>query len=122
MPDLIEASPILDTPEALARFCEGYEAAGVDQLSFFHHAGRTRHEHVLEGLELFGRTLPRFAERDPARAARRAEQVAAIHEEAFARRAAQPVPPPLPSGPIEAYPRADYEPLLRRLKRHLPEV
>lgn len=122
MPDLIEASPILDTPEALARFCEAYEAAGVDQLSFFHHAGRTRHEHVLEGLELFGRTLPRFAERDPARAARRAEQVAAIHEEAFARRAAQPVPPPLPSGPIEAYPRAEYEPLLRRLKRHLPEV
>ena len=43
---------------------ERYEAAGVDQMIFVMQAGRTRHEHICEAIELFGRdVLPAFAAR-----------------------------------------------------------
>ena len=38
-----------------------YEAAGVDQLIFVLQAGRNRHEHICESLELFAeRVMPRY--------------------------------------------------------------
>jgi alkanesulfonate monooxygenase SsuD/methylene tetrahydromethanopterin reductase-like flavin-dependent oxidoreductase (luciferase family) len=54
----------IGTPGQLRELVRGYEAAGVDQLIFVSQAGRNRHEHICESLELFAReVLPEFAER-----------------------------------------------------------
>ena len=75
------------TPEQLRRFLRRYEDAGIDQLIFVLQAGRNRHEHIMESLELFGaEVLPEFAERDQAARARKAAHWAPIVEEALARR------------------------------------
>jgi alkanesulfonate monooxygenase SsuD/methylene tetrahydromethanopterin reductase-like flavin-dependent oxidoreductase (luciferase family)/putative sterol carrier protein len=50
------------TPDQVADLCARYEAAGVDQVIFVLQAGKNRHEHICESIELFGeRVLPRFA-------------------------------------------------------------
>jgi alkanesulfonate monooxygenase SsuD/methylene tetrahydromethanopterin reductase-like flavin-dependent oxidoreductase (luciferase family) len=57
----------IGTPTRIREVLERYEAAGVDQVIFLAQAGRTRHEHICESLELFARTvMPEFAEREPA--------------------------------------------------------
>ena len=54
----------IGTPEQVRELCRRYEAAGVDQVIFVLQAGRNRHEHICESLELFGaEVLPEFAER-----------------------------------------------------------
>ncbi|MHB1584766.1 MAG: LLM class flavin-dependent oxidoreductase, partial [Acidimicrobiales bacterium] len=72
----------IGTPSQIRSLVERYEAAGVDQLIFVSQAGRNRHEHICESLELFAaEVLPEFAEAaadvDAAKAARLAEPVAA---------------------------------------------
>ena len=42
------------TPDQLREFLRRYESAGVDQLIFVMQAGRTRHDHIMESIELFG--------------------------------------------------------------------
>src|SRR3954451_23631583 len=50
------------TPDQVAELCSRYEAAGVDQVIFVLQAGKNRHEHICESIELFGeRVLPRYA-------------------------------------------------------------
>ncbi len=52
----------IGTPEQVRDLCRRYEAAGVDQVIFVLQAGRNRHEHICESLELFGaEVLPEFA-------------------------------------------------------------
>ena len=53
------------TPAQITRrWCAQYEDAGVDQLIFVSQAGRNRHEHICESLELFAReVMPEFHER-----------------------------------------------------------
>jgi alkanesulfonate monooxygenase SsuD/methylene tetrahydromethanopterin reductase-like flavin-dependent oxidoreductase (luciferase family)/putative sterol carrier protein len=54
----------IGTPDQVRELCERYEAAGVDQVIFVAQAGRNRHEHICESIELFGsKVLPGFAER-----------------------------------------------------------
>ncbi len=75
------------TPGQLRDFFRRYEEAGVDQLIFVMQAGRNRHEHIMESLELFGReVLPEFLERDEAASAAKAERWAPIMEAALARK------------------------------------
>jgi alkanesulfonate monooxygenase SsuD/methylene tetrahydromethanopterin reductase-like flavin-dependent oxidoreductase (luciferase family) len=75
------------TPDQLREFLRRYEAAGVDQLIFVMQAGKNRHEHIMESIELFGEeVLPEFAERDEKQAAAKAEKWAPIVEQAMARR------------------------------------
>ncbi|HEX8054888.1 MAG TPA: LLM class flavin-dependent oxidoreductase [Thermoleophilaceae bacterium] len=75
------------TPGQVEELCRRYEAAGVDQVIFVLQAGRNRHEHVCESIELFGeRVLPGFAERAGAREAEKAERLAGAVERANARR------------------------------------
>ena len=65
-----------------------YEAAGVDQVMFVLQAGRNRHEHICESIELFAReVLPRFAEGRDAAEAAKADRLAAAVDKALARRA-----------------------------------
>jgi alkanesulfonate monooxygenase SsuD/methylene tetrahydromethanopterin reductase-like flavin-dependent oxidoreductase (luciferase family)/putative sterol carrier protein len=70
----------IGSPEQVRDLCRRYEAAGVDQVVFLLQAGRNRHEHICESLELFGaEVLPEFAEKaDVADAARDAQLSEAI--------------------------------------------
>jgi len=70
----------IGTPDQVRDLCRRYEAAGVDQVIFVLQAGRNRHEHICESLEIFGgEVLPEFAaEADTVDAARDRELEGAI--------------------------------------------
>ena len=60
------------TPDQVREYLRRYEEAGVDQVIFTAQAGKNRHEHIMESLELFGReVLPEFIDREPAAAEQR---------------------------------------------------
>jgi alkanesulfonate monooxygenase SsuD/methylene tetrahydromethanopterin reductase-like flavin-dependent oxidoreductase (luciferase family) len=91
------------TPEQLRDYLRRYEACGVDQVIFCFQAGKNRHEHIMEALELFGReVLPEF--KDRADQATRAKQVrlGPVIDEVMARKP-ESDHPPLPSADY-AYP------------------
>jgi alkanesulfonate monooxygenase SsuD/methylene tetrahydromethanopterin reductase-like flavin-dependent oxidoreductase (luciferase family) len=78
------------TPDQVAELIQRYADAGVDQVIFVMQAGRNRHEHICESLELFGaQVLPRFTEGREKAEAVKAERLAPVVEQALARR-----PPP----------------------------
>jgi alkanesulfonate monooxygenase SsuD/methylene tetrahydromethanopterin reductase-like flavin-dependent oxidoreductase (luciferase family) len=77
----------IGTPAQLRELIRGYEDAGVDQLVFVSQAGRTRHEHICESLELFAsEVMPEFVERAPERERARAERLAPAVRAALDRR------------------------------------
>jgi hypothetical protein len=77
----------IGTPAQLREFLRGYEAAGVDQVILVGQAGRNRHEHICESLELFAaEVIPEFAERHEARERAKQERLAGAVEAALARR------------------------------------
>jgi alkanesulfonate monooxygenase SsuD/methylene tetrahydromethanopterin reductase-like flavin-dependent oxidoreductase (luciferase family) len=76
------------TPEQVYELCARYEAAGVDQVIFVLQAGKNRHEHICESIELFGsEVVPRFAPEADAREKEKHARLAAACEAALARRA-----------------------------------
>jgi alkanesulfonate monooxygenase SsuD/methylene tetrahydromethanopterin reductase-like flavin-dependent oxidoreductase (luciferase family)/putative sterol carrier protein len=76
------------TPDQIAELCARYEAAGVDQVIFVMQAGKNRHEHICESIELFGsEVLPSFAARADAVEAEKRERLAEACSAALARRA-----------------------------------
>jgi len=77
----------IGTPDQITELVRRYEQAGVDQVIFVLQAGRNKHEHVCESLELFAsRVLPKFAGKADARDAAKRERLAAACEKALARR------------------------------------
>jgi alkanesulfonate monooxygenase SsuD/methylene tetrahydromethanopterin reductase-like flavin-dependent oxidoreductase (luciferase family) len=87
------------TPSQVREYLERFEQAGVDQVIFVLQAGRNRHEHICESLELFGReVLPAFKERDEKQVRDKQQRLAPAIEAAMKRRESQPPPPPLPDG------------------------
>lgn len=77
----------IGAPDQVRDLCRRYEEAGVDQVIFVMQAGRNRHEHICESIELFGReVLPEFAARADAADAARAERFGPAIEAALARR------------------------------------
>jgi putative sterol carrier protein len=77
----------IGSPEQVRDLCRRYEAAGVDQLIFVMQAGRNRHEHICESIELFAaEVMPEFAQRADAADAQRAERFGPAIEAALARR------------------------------------
>lgn len=77
----------IGTPAKLREHLRGFEETGVDQVIFIQQAGRNRHEHICESLELFGReVLPEFKERDPAWRRRKQEALGPFVEAALARK------------------------------------
>jgi alkanesulfonate monooxygenase SsuD/methylene tetrahydromethanopterin reductase-like flavin-dependent oxidoreductase (luciferase family) len=75
------------TPAQIRQLAKGYEAAGVDQVIFVSQAGRNRHEHICESLELFAReVLPEFAEQADGQERAKAERLAGAVQAALARR------------------------------------
>ena len=60
---------------------------GVDQIVFIQQAGRNRHDHICESLELFAReVMPEFHEKEAERERRKAEELAPYIEAALARK------------------------------------
>jgi alkanesulfonate monooxygenase SsuD/methylene tetrahydromethanopterin reductase-like flavin-dependent oxidoreductase (luciferase family) len=87
------------TPDQIREYLERFEEAGVDQVIFVLQAGKNRHEHICESLELFGRqVLPAFKDRDEAQVKAKAGRMAPAVEAAMARKATAPPPPALPDG------------------------
>jgi alkanesulfonate monooxygenase SsuD/methylene tetrahydromethanopterin reductase-like flavin-dependent oxidoreductase (luciferase family) len=75
------------TPSQIRELVRRYESAGVDQLIFISQAGRNRHEHICESLELFARdVMPEFHERAAALEEAKARRLAPAVAAALARR------------------------------------
>jgi hypothetical protein len=84
----------IGTPAQVRELIRGYQSAGVDQLVFVSQAGRTRHEHICESLELFAAEVPpEFAEAADERDHAKAERLAGAVEAALARREPPREPP-----------------------------
>jgi alkanesulfonate monooxygenase SsuD/methylene tetrahydromethanopterin reductase-like flavin-dependent oxidoreductase (luciferase family) len=78
----------IGTPNRIRDVLARYEAVGVDQVIFLAQAGRTKHEHICESLELFAReVMPEFVAREPARIAAKEERLGDAAEKALARKA-----------------------------------
>jgi alkanesulfonate monooxygenase SsuD/methylene tetrahydromethanopterin reductase-like flavin-dependent oxidoreductase (luciferase family) len=76
------------TPAQVREYLRRFEEAGVDQVIFVLQAGRNRHEHIMESIELFGReVLPEFAERDEAHVAAKRRRLGPAIEQAMRRKA-----------------------------------
>jgi alkanesulfonate monooxygenase SsuD/methylene tetrahydromethanopterin reductase-like flavin-dependent oxidoreductase (luciferase family) len=85
MPDMGRRG--IGTPDQLREHLAAFEEVGVDQVIFIQQAGRNRHEHICESLELFaGRVMPDFHGREDARARAKAERLAPSVEAALARK------------------------------------
>jgi hypothetical protein len=86
----------IGSPDQVSDLVARYEQAGVDQVIFVLQAGRNRHEHICQSLELFAaEVMPQFAEgreeREAAKAARLAEAVgSALNRREPARRLTVP--------------------------------
>jgi alkanesulfonate monooxygenase SsuD/methylene tetrahydromethanopterin reductase-like flavin-dependent oxidoreductase (luciferase family) len=77
----------IGSPGQVSDLVARYEQAGVDQVIFVLQAGRNRHEHICESLELFAeRVMPRFAEGREEHEAAKAERLADVVQAALARR------------------------------------
>lgn len=91
------------TPEQIRDYLRRFEACGVDQVIFVSQAGRNRHEHIMESLELFGReVLPEFKHRDEQAQRDKQKRLAPVTEKVMARKPASDHPP-LPD-PEYSYP------------------
>jgi len=98
----------MGTPEQVRDYLRRYEACGVDQVILSCAAGRNRHEHVMETLELFGReVLPEFAERDERLCRDKADRLTPVLDAVMARKPADDHPSLDDGYAIPAYPRLD---------------
>jgi alkanesulfonate monooxygenase SsuD/methylene tetrahydromethanopterin reductase-like flavin-dependent oxidoreductase (luciferase family) len=77
----------IGTPAQLRDLIRQYEEVGVDQLLFVTQAGRNKHEHTCESLELFAKeVMPEFAEGEPKRQAVKSDRLEPAMEAALRRR------------------------------------
>ena len=98
----------IGTPEQVRDYLRRYEECGVDQVILASTAGKNRHEHVMESLELFAtQVLPEFKERDERATADKEQRLAPVIEQVMARKPASDHPPMPPDFEIPALPRAE---------------
>ena len=77
----------IGTPDDMRRHLREFADTGVDQVIFIQQAGRNRHEHICESIELFASdVLPEFHAEEAGRAARKEEELAPYLEAALARK------------------------------------
>jgi alkanesulfonate monooxygenase SsuD/methylene tetrahydromethanopterin reductase-like flavin-dependent oxidoreductase (luciferase family) len=77
----------IGTPDDIRAHIEGFQAAGVDQVIFLQQAGRNKHAHICESLELFAAEVaPAFKAQAAAREAKKAAELAPYIEAAMARK------------------------------------
>jgi alkanesulfonate monooxygenase SsuD/methylene tetrahydromethanopterin reductase-like flavin-dependent oxidoreductase (luciferase family) len=88
----------IGTPDQVREYLRRYETYGVDQVILTCQAGKNRHEHVMESLELFGReVLPEFLDRDEQASREKAQRLEPVIETVLARKPADDHPPLAPS-------------------------
>ncbi|MBV8960786.1 MAG: hypothetical protein JO087_18650, partial [Actinobacteria bacterium] len=94
------------SPDQIRDYLRRYEEAGVDQIIFVSQAGKNRHEHIMESLELFGKeVLPEFLERDERDAPKKAKAMEPLIEKAMARKVDDTPPLPSPDYSFPAIPK-----------------
>ena len=77
----------IGTPEDMRAHIRSLQAAGVDQMIVLQQAGRNRHEHICEALELFtAEVMPEFSRDREAREAAKAKELAPYIEAAMKRK------------------------------------
>lgn len=77
----------IGTPEDMRSHLKSMQEAGVDQVIFLQQAGRNRHEHICESLELFAAdVMPEFSAEAEAREAKKRASLAPWVEAALARK------------------------------------
>ncbi len=77
----------IGTPAEFCAHARSFESAGVDQIILLQQAGRNRHEHICQSLELLAReVLPEFAPQAAERERRKTEELAPFIEKALARK------------------------------------
>jgi alkanesulfonate monooxygenase SsuD/methylene tetrahydromethanopterin reductase-like flavin-dependent oxidoreductase (luciferase family) len=109
----------IGTPEQVRDYLRRYEEAGVDQVILCAQSGHTRHEHIMESLELFGReVLPEFIARDEAAQLEKARRLAPVLEAALARKPASDHPPLTDAG--YAFPAIPVSPAGRAVQDAFP--
>ena len=98
----------IGTPAQVRDYLRRYEECGVDQVILASTAGKNRHEHIMESLELFAaEVLPEFKARDEQASAEKARRLAPVLERVMARKPASDHPPMAPGFEIPAIPRAE---------------
>ncbi len=76
----------LGTPAEIEEHFRSFEEAGVDQLILLQQAGHYKHEHIMDSLSLFGRTiLPGFIEREAVQDAEKAASLAPYIKKALSK-------------------------------------
>jgi len=81
----------IGTPAQVSETLREMSESGVDQVVFIQQAGRNRHEHICESLELFAReVMPEFKEKEALRLQRKAEELAPYIEAAMQRKQRMP--------------------------------
>ena len=79
----------ISNPAGLREHMRLFREAGVDQVAFVQQAGRTKHEHICEAIELFAaEVMGEFQAGEAERAARKAAELAPYVEAAFQRKQA----------------------------------
>ena len=77
----------IGTPQDMHRHLREFSEAGVDQVIFLQQAGRNRHAHICESLELFAaKVLPEFRREAAAREAAKLEELRPYMERALTRK------------------------------------
>jgi alkanesulfonate monooxygenase SsuD/methylene tetrahydromethanopterin reductase-like flavin-dependent oxidoreductase (luciferase family) len=77
----------IGTPDDMRLHLRAFQEAGIDQVIFMQQAGRNRHDHICESLELFaGEVMGEFAGAAAAREAAKAEELAPYIASALARK------------------------------------
>jgi alkanesulfonate monooxygenase SsuD/methylene tetrahydromethanopterin reductase-like flavin-dependent oxidoreductase (luciferase family) len=67
----------IGTPADMSAHLKGFQEAGIDQVIFLQQAGRNRHDHICQSLELFAReVMPQFKADAAAREAKKAQALA----------------------------------------------
>jgi alkanesulfonate monooxygenase SsuD/methylene tetrahydromethanopterin reductase-like flavin-dependent oxidoreductase (luciferase family) len=81
----------IGTPADFVEHARRFEAAGVDQIILLQQAGRNRHEHICQSMELLGReVLPELVAASAERERRKAEELAPHIQKALARKQTMP--------------------------------
>ena len=77
----------IGTPDDMRAHLRAFQDAGIDQVIFLQQAGRNRHDHIREALELFAaEVMPEFKAGAAAREARKAADLAPFIAAALARK------------------------------------
>jgi len=77
----------IGTPDDMRAHLKSFQAAGIDQVIFLQQAGRNRHEHICEALELFAHeVMPDFKAEVEAREANKAAELAPYIDAALKRK------------------------------------